>query len=199
MLIVVKKDSSPLKHYAINETEAENYPKEEWVHNPASLKGLLDSNVPDRYLKTVGDDVVEMTQQEKDDYDNSKLADLKAARFVEIDTKTSALIGEGFVFQDKTFSLSSQAQNNMLGVKAAIADHRASGSIVAFEAAFFPITFNTLDDNDTVKLVTVDDYESFYDTGMSVVRTHLDGGTALKSAIRAAATKAELDAIVDNR
>jgi hypothetical protein len=123
----------------------------------------------------------------------------KEKRYVEIDERTSELIGEGFTYDGKIFSLSRQAQSNMLGVRAAIADYRASGTLSAFEAAFFPLKFNTLDDTDSTGLALVDDFLTFYDTAMGTVRAYLDGGTALKAAIRAAVDIAGVDAVVDER
>lgn len=123
----------------------------------------------------------------------------KEKKYVVIDNRTSELIGEGFTYDGKIFSLSRQAQSNMLGVRAAIADYRAAGTLAAFEAAFFPLKFNTLDDDDSTGLATVNDFLAFYDTAMGTVRAYLDGGTALKAAIRSAVDIAGVDAVVDNR
>ena len=197
MIIVAKKHSLPLEHYAVDEREIKAYPEEEWLHNPESLKTLLKDGKLGYELKATDKDVVEMTKEEKDGV--TPLSELKEKRYVEIDSRTTELIGEGFTYSGKIFSMSRQAQSNMLCVRTVIADHRAVGTLAGFEAAFFPLKFNTLDDKDSISLPKVDDFLAFYDTAMGTVRAHLDGGTGLKTMIRAAVDKAEVDAVVDER
>jgi len=161
---------------------------------PDEVSAPGDFGSTSTYTKVKGDGT------STDDYEKSdNLQPIKERRYREIDSRTSQLIAQGFKHQDKTFSLSEQAQNNMIGVRTAIADHRASGTLPDFESAFFPITFNTLNDDDSMKIIDSDEYMAFYDDAMSTIRSHLDGGTALKKDIRAATTKAEVDAVVDNR
>lgn len=197
MIIVAKKNSLPLEHYAVDEQNIKAYPKGEWLHNPETLKTLLQGGKYGHELKATDTEVVEMTQEEKDGV--TPLTELKDKRYVEIDNRTTDLIGGGFPYSEKVFSLSRQAQSNMLGVRAAIADYRASGTLANFEAAFFPMKFNTLDDTDSIGLAKVDDFLAFYDAAMGTVRAYLDGGTSLKAAIRAAVDKAGVDAVVDER
>lgn len=199
MIIVVKKNTHPMERYAVNPSALAAYPKKDWLHDPEEMKTLIDGGVDPKYIKVTADEVLEMTQAEKDAEDSLTFTDRKKIKFKLVDAKTATLIEEGFVWNDLTFSLSRQAQNNMLGVHTAIAENEAKGTIADFEASFFPITFNTIDDLDQTNIDTVADYLDFYNTGMATVRAHLDGGTALKSAIRAATTQPELDAIVDNR
>jgi len=199
MIVVVKRNQNPVEHYAVHEDNIADYPVADWMHNPQSFADLKVAGVPVRYMKATAATVVEMTQAEKDQLDEIPLDVVKKNRFIEIDEKTTVLIEHGFGYDDKTFSLSRQAQSNMLGVKAAIADHRAAGTLAAFEAAFFPLKFNTLDDLDSVALAKVVDFLAFYDTAMGTVRVYLDGGTSLKAAIRAAVDKAGVDAVVDER
>lgn len=197
MIIVAKKNSLPLELYAVDEQNIKAYPEEEWLHNPETLKILLNEGKQGHELKATDKEVVEMTKEEKDGV--TPLSELKDKRYVEIDNRTTELIGGGFTYLGKVFSLSRQAQSNMLGVRAAIADYRASGSLAGFEAAFFPLKFNTLDDTDSTSLDKMDDFLAFYDTAMGTVRAYLDGGTALKTTIRAAVDKAGVDAVVDER
>jgi len=48
-------------------------------------------------------------------------------------------------------------------------------------------------------LVGAEDVVNFYGNAMLTVRAHLDSGTALKEQVKAATTKTEVDAVVDNR
>lgn len=191
MIRVAKKNSDPAEIYAINEEESSSYPEEDWIYNPASLDSLLGSGLSQYDLAVDDTDVYERTVT---------LEEVKKKKINAIDAKTDELISQGFLFgTNGVFSLSRQAQANMLGVRTSIADHRSAGTLDQFEAIFFPIVFNTLNDDDSVTLNTVEDFQSFYDSAMLTVRTHLDGGTALKQAVRNAITVEDVEAIVDNR
>lgn len=127
------------------------------------------------------------------------LADLKEKKMQEFDVRTAELIGEGFTYSAKVFSLTPQMQEYAAAIRATIADHRVLRTEVAFEAAFFPVVFNTIDNMDKISLATMVTFESFHDAIVDGVRTHEDSGTALKDLVRAAANKAEVDAVVDER
>ena len=127
------------------------------------------------------------------------LADLKTAKMAEIDARTVELINEGFTYNAVVFSLSGQSQNNLLGVRAAIINAKVTGTTVQFEAAFFPLDYNSKDDLNEITLNTIAEFEAFFDTAMGKVRVILDGGTGLKKQVRAAVDKAGVDAVVDNR
>ena len=127
------------------------------------------------------------------------LADLKTAKMEEIDARTVELINEGFTYNAVVFSLSGQSQNNLLGVRAAIINAKVTGTTVQFEAAFFPLDYNSKDDLNEITLNTIAEFEAFFDTAMGKVRVILDGGTGFKKQVRAAVDKAGVDAVVDNR
>lgn len=194
MIIVAKKNSSPTTLHAITEDQAAQYPEGEWLRAPAGLQALLAAGVPTHLIGADDDDVFELEPDPAE-----TLAALKHERYMEIDGKTTALIASGFSFAGKVFSLSEQAQKNMLGVLTAVVNAKASGTLPQFEAMFFPLTFNTLDDQSTHDVVTTADFENFYNTAMGTVRAHLDGGTGLKNAVRAAADAAAVNAVVDER
>ncbi len=122
-------------------------------------------------------------------YDGASLPLYKERKFVSIDKRTGELIAAGFTFAGKQFSLSTNAQNTFTGLYA-IRDEPALS---------FPVKVNTLDDDGFVELTEPDDVRQFYLTAVSTYRAHLDAGTALKDAVRAATTSAELDAIKDPR
>jgi hypothetical protein len=165
-----------------------DYPPEMWVINP-NVEDLLARGVPTRYWKINPDDTVEeMSPTEKEAVDNDpvQLEKLKAERRLQIDLKTQELIAKGFVYAGKTFSLSANAQiywSNLLNVP----------------ADQYPLTVNTLDDLSTYEIASAEEARAVYAAALMTVKTRLGSGTALKNRIRAATTKAEVDAVVDDR
>jgi hypothetical protein len=117
------------------------------------------------------------------------LAAAKVIKHRAIDVKTSALIAVGFTFAGKTFSLSQNAQSNLIGLDLTRLD----------VALVYPITYNTKDDMDTHSLANAVDVHNLYLTALGTYRAHLDSGTALKDQVRAAATVAAVDAVADVR
>lgn len=110
----------------------------------------------------------------------------KTKKKLAIDLKTQQLIGQGFTYASKIFSLSANAQlywSNLLNIP--------SGD--------FPLTVNTLDDLDSYNIADTTDAQGMYGAALSAVKGHLTSGTALKEQVRAATTKAEVDAVVDSR
>jgi hypothetical protein len=117
------------------------------------------------------------------------LNDYKAERMLGIDARTAELIGEGYTYGAKQFSLSIHAQTNILALFAT-KDNPALG---------YPIKYNTKDDTDTLELLNAADVEGMYLSALAAKKGHLDSGTSLKDSIRDATTKEEVDAIIDNR
>ena len=113
---------------------------------------------------------------------------LKARRYEEVDKRTQELISEGFVYDSVTFSLSSMAQTNWIGMKQA-----ADLSLLTY-----PFAVSTKDDGE-YELDDLADLDAFYQTALGVKITHLGSGRALKVSIKDAVDEAALDAIVDNR
>lgn len=114
------------------------------------------------------------------------LAHLKQKRYDEIDLKTETLIAQGFTYDGHVFSLSSEAQINWTNLYQA-------------RALFTYPMDATTKDQDAYSIADVATVEAFYQTGLGTVQYHLDGGRVLKVAVKAATTKAEIDAVVDNR
>lgn len=113
------------------------------------------------------------------------LSDYKANKNAQIDRRTRELIVEGFMFDNQTFSASIEAQKNWLAIEAA-------------ESKFtFPIKITTIDDQE-YSLAQVDK-DDFIQTGIDHVKGHIDSGRALKLDVNAAADKAAVDAVEDNR
>ncbi len=113
----------------------------------------------------------------------------KTAKAVAIDTKTSQLIDGGFVYSEKTFSLSLDSQ----AVMAACQLLKDDGSFV------YPVKMNNIDNTDVYSVVDSVDMNALYVAAITAMRSFSDSGTALKDAVRAAINVAEVDAVIDNR
>jgi hypothetical protein len=113
----------------------------------------------------------------------------RAKKVAAIDARTDELISLGFTYASKQFSLTLTAQAKMMGT------HQVKDN----PALVYPINWNTIDDADVYAIQNAADLAGFYLTGLGTVRARLDSGTALKDQVRAAATVAAVDAIVDSR
>jgi len=121
--------------------------------------------------------------------DARAVAEAKTTAVAAIDNRTSDLIAGGFTYAGLQFSLSANAQMKMVGTHAVRDDANLT----------YPVKWNTLDDADTHELADSAALHAFYLTGLGAMRAHIDGGTVLKDAVRAAATIDEVAAVVDAR
>jgi len=122
------------------------------------------------------------------DHDAEPLAELKARRYQEIDERTGELIAAGFTYDSVVFSLSANAQTNWIGLKQAA------------DLALLTYPFGVSTKADAEYFLDDDtDVNNFYATGLGTKVAHLASGRALRNQIIAATTKAEVDAIVDER
>ena len=117
------------------------------------------------------------------------LEEYKELRYHEIDAKTTDIILLGFTYQSKIFSLSQNAQINLLALDETRND----------PALTYPIIYNTIDDLDSYTVVDSTDLHTMYLTALATKKGVVDSGTNLKTSIRNATTQAEVDAIIDNR
>jgi len=117
--------------------------------------------------------------------DNHCLSIQKMDKIKLIDDKTVTLIDNGFVFDGETFSLSSKAQMNWLGLK-------SLQSLLTF-----PINITTM--ADTSYSLTEANLDLFVTTASGTVQYYLDSGRSIKSQVSAAATEADLLTIQDLR
>ena len=122
-------------------------------------------------------------------YDLNDLDQLKECRFQEIDDKTGVLISNGFTYDGKVFSLSVNAQTNIL----ALDNSRNEPEIV------YPITYNTIDDLDSYSVPDAATIHAMYLTALATKKGIIDAGTTLKQSIRDAVDIAAVNAIEDNR
>jgi len=183
MAIVVHKTTFQV----LRSVNTPDYPTDDWLINPAGLVTLESGNVPSKYWKLNGtsDDIEEKTQGEKDTQDAADLPADKAARRVEVDDKDVELIGNGFSFDGKVFSLSEESQLNWMSL------------VVKENNLTWPVEITT--NNDEAYSLTQVNMPAFTNTATGTKQAHLDSGRALKVSIDAAADQTALDAIVDGR
>lgn len=119
--------------------------------------------------------------------DSLSLPEYKREKNLDIDLRSALLIEDGFTYQGKTFSLSTNAQINISALNQTRND------------LTYPVTYNTIDDTDTYDVVDAADMNAMYMTALATKKAVLDGGTSLKTQVRQATTKEEVDAVIDNR
>jgi len=112
------------------------------------------------------------------------LDELKDIRYNEIDEVSRLIIDQGFVFDNKTFSMSLTAQINW-------------SNIPLLPDAAFPIPISTKDES--VYYLTLANKINFYLAAVSAKTTPLFSGSALKDQIKACTDEACVNAVVDNR
>jgi hypothetical protein len=117
------------------------------------------------------------------------LEDAKHLKYNEINRKTEDIIGEGYVFAGKTFSLSANGQTNILALEVTKDSPNLS----------YPVSFNTIDDSETFYIPDSETLHEMYLTALATKKSALDSGTDLKNLIKDATTIDEVDAVQDNR
>jgi hypothetical protein len=120
-------------------------------------------------------------------YDVNNLDELKALRMEQIDQRTGVLISQGFTYNTKVFSMSENAQNNLLG------------SYSARDLLTYPFDWNTKDDSETYQIADSTEMANFFMAALTFKKGHQDSGTTLKGQVRDAVDIAAVNAIVDNR
>lgn len=109
-----------------------------------------------------------------------------------VDSLTRELISAGFEYPTASgiiFSLSDNAQRTLI-----TADAQRLDPLFAY-----PVTWNSKDDETTISFADAAELHAFVMTAVGTTRAWLDSGTGLKDQVRAAATVAAVEAIVDNR
>lgn len=139
------------------------------VNEESTLDGVVDA-----YRSQASDRILNFVKQDK---------------FNLIDKRTNELINQGFQFAGKTFSLTHEAQHKLTNFY----NLRDDVSLL------YPIKFNTKDDNDFYEAQDSSDISNMYAEANSVIRIHVDSGTALKDQVRGATSKVEVDAVMDDR
>ena len=107
-----------------------------------------------------------------------------------IDKRTAELIGAGFTFGGHRFSLSPQAQQNIVGLVKPI----ELGWVT------FPHSMSTVESASPEYLVAdAATFNLLYQTAVGTIKVHMDSGRTLKKYVANCSTLAEVDAIEDTR
>jgi hypothetical protein len=117
------------------------------------------------------------------------LDEYKDVRFKEIDATTFERISLGFSYNNLVFSLSQNAQINILGMDEVRDD----------PAMTYPIEYSTIDDLAHYTVTDSTDLHNMYLTALGTKKSWVDSGTVLKDAVRAAIDENAVSLIIDNR
>lgn len=177
-----------LKTYSITSDITAQMAKASKLHKEIVADGCITGfhsvSVAGDVLKILGDTLDNETDLDAVvlAHDGCSLDDYKNARYPGIDKKTKELISAGFTYDSETFSMSEQAQLNWKDL---------------VNNTSWPKDISTLDHN-TYSLT-----EANKDSFLTAYRAERDGlldsGRDLQKSIFDATTKAEVDAVVDNR
>lgn len=115
------------------------------------------------------------------------LDEVKESRYTDIDIRTGELISQGFTYNSRVFSMSENAQNNLLG------------TYTSKNLLEYPFSWNVKDDSETYQIQDVTEMENFFMTALSFKKGHQDSGTDLKKLVRDAVDINEVNLIIDNR
>ena len=121
------------------------------------------------------------------DKSTMSLAELKAYRYELIDKKTGELITQGFPYASKIFSMSANAQSNLLGAYS------------AKELLTYPVSWNVKDDSETYQIADATEMATFFMTALATKKAQQDSGTVLKAQITVAVDIPAVNVIIDNR
>lgn len=115
------------------------------------------------------------------------LINYKALKNNSIDERTGELIVAGHSYGGKVFSMSQNAQINMLGINESRDD------------ITYPLSYSVIDNSETVDLVDATDVHNFYLNALGTKKSYLDSGNTLIDQVNASVDEAGVDAVVDNR
>ncbi len=161
-----------------------DYSTIDWIINP-DLSSVRD--VDPRYWTISGDNVIEMTRDQKITKDAADLPALKRAKAERIDIHTDILTAS-FTYSGLQFSMIEPDRLKILA-----ADHFA-------DLLTYPKRWNTLDNVGHYDIMNTAAMHEFAFTALvDTLASGVDSGTVLKNQIRDATTILGLDAVVDNR
>lgn len=103
-----------------------------------------------------------------------------------IDARTRDLIGLGFVFEGKAFSLSIQAQQNLQNIQ-----------LTLMVGSIGDIPYPTMDNQSYI--LARGQMPAFIETAFGTLNTRLLSGTELKFAVNAMTTEGQMDSFLDPR
>ena len=138
----------------------------------------------------------EITAQEKLDLD-SAVAEYKGIDFLvksrieKVDKNTRILIKKGYTFDGVEFSLSNNAQKNIMNKRDDV-EFDTENSIE------FPILFPNKNDSAS-PLFSKQKVIDMHREATNIVEEHIGSGVGIKMQLKSKTTKADLDLVVDNR
>lgn len=115
------------------------------------------------------------------------LNEAKNIKYKLIDKRTGELISAGFTYNGVVYSMSENAQNNLIG------------AFISKDGLTYPIYWNSKDDSSLLTINDSTELVNFYSSALTHKRTQQDNGTTLKNSVRDATTIDEVKAIIDNR
>ena len=156
-----------------------------WLINP-DFSAVED--IPKYYWKIANEQLVEMSDAEKTVVDTTQRAESLMIKIEAIDSKTQAIIEDGFTYSSMVFSLSQPAQATWTLLKLA----QLSGTLT------FPIEVATIDDQ-IYEIQDVTEFTAFTTALDTTVVIALATGRAIKAQVKALTHSDEIDAFVDPR
>lgn len=172
----------------IKSVNTPDYDPAEWLINP-DLSAV--AGVPVKYWKIdANDNVVEMTQAEKDAVDSSLLPSVQQELIKQIDAEAENRIhnGQGFEWPPTSgqyFSLSANAQTKWVGL------------MVSKDFLTYPLVVPTSDDNVFYSVADATEAQNMYLTASDTIKTLLGEATTAKQNVKAATTIADAQAAAD--
>lgn len=144
--------------------------------------------VPKYYWKIENEQLVEMTETEKDAVDIAKRPAILEKKLADIDRKTKEVVERGFQHDGQTFSLSQEAQANWTRIKII----QLSGTLV------FPVTVSTMN-SDLYDIVDEPSMLAFFTALDTAIVTALAQGRALREQVKLIEHCNDIEAWVDPR
>lgn len=160
--------------------------RDAWLTQHSAVVVLADTDnvgIDDRY------DGVAFTKPQ----DTRTLAEVKQAKYAEIDARTREIIDMGYEWPiGSGIRLSTNLTSQ---IRASDLDRKAD----SLPAAFWPLAWNSIDDSAKAILTGPADAHEMHDVGFQYVANAVLSGTTLKDQVRAATTIAEVEAVTDLR
>jgi hypothetical protein len=122
------------------------------------------------------------------EHDPETLEELKQRRIVEIDTRTTEIVAEGFEYNGLVFSGSLEAQSRIMGAV-----------MGKDNPAAYPMRWMTKDDKAYIDITDAAMLVEFFATGFMTLKTKITVGSNLKIAINDANSEEEVNSITDPR
>lgn len=144
------------------------------------------------FFKYDGSNVVECSEDEIEIREleippAETLEDFKAVKLAQIDVRTGQLIATGYSFGGFQFSLSANAQTNLIAI------------FMTKDFLTYPIRYNTKNDEEAFDIDSAATLTNLYFTALNTKKGFLDSGTVYKDAIRDATTIDEVKSVNDIR